>query len=415
MLQNTYLYEIRALMSMTRYQNKYRFKSRSVAVHEWSVSSIAMGLALWQKEFSDIHIDMGELLQKSLLHESLNLYLGDLQASKGNQALMSSKALMGVKEILYETTFKQLLPSYLQSHVKNYVLYCQDDTIEGKLFATANIIDNIIEAIEEVELGNKRVFEDILKEKAEQLLLVDIDVSKWFVAYCLKDLGLENIKLYYGSKVDSFIKSFRKNNPFDFKDYENTFGVYLRQIRDLAHTIRYHNLYRHKPRSVAEHSWSVGRIAHLLALNEKQYGNNSTDMYELLSLTIMHDNVEVITGDFLSGVKRTTASMSDAIEQRELEAFKGEIAPLLPPSWREEYKRKILNPKNGSWEGQLLAVADIVDTLFEAIEEIKLGNSEHFRPVLMKAVNLLKDSKLQSVQDFLNQAKEDISKCMFLN
>lgn len=415
MLKNTYLYEIRALMSMNRYQNKYRLKNRSVAVHEWSVSSIAMGLALWQKEFSDIKIDMGELLQKTLLHESLNLYLGDLQASKGNQVLMSSKALMGVKVILYETTFKQLLPSYLQSYIKNYALYSQDDTVEGKIFTAANIIDNIIEAVEEVELGNKRMFEDILKEKAEQLLKVDIDVVKWFVAYCLKDLGLKNIKLYYGSKVDAFIKNFRKNNPYDFKDYENTFGVYLRQIQDLANIIRYQNLYRHKPRSVAEHSWSVGRIAHLLALNERQYYKNETDIYELLSLSIVHDAIECITGDYLSGVKRTTTSIAEAIEQRELEAFISEFAPLLSLSWREEYKRKILNPKNGSWEGQILSVADTIDTLFEAIEEIKLGNSEYFQPVLEKAVIILKESNLLSVKDFLNQAEDDIAQCMAKN
>lgn len=402
----TYIYDIRRLMAIRRYQNKFRYKTRSIAEHEWSVSRIAMGLALWQTEYSDVKIDMGELLQRTLLHDSIKLFAGDVQSNPRNKALMSD-ALREVKEVLYDTNFRQMLPQSWQEPFKRFVLKAQDDSVEGKIVNASNIIDKIIESIEEVELGNKRMFEDVLKHQTERLLQIDLDVAKWFVAYCLRDLGLTDIKLHYGEKVDSFIKSYRQQNELNFKEFEGTFGIYIYQVRDLMHTMRYQNLYKHKARSVAQHEWSVSRIAMGLAYWETLKFNNKVSMYELLSTTLLHDTPEYIVGDVLSNVKRITPKMLEAVEKSEKEAFDIEISGILPRQWHEEFRRKMLYPKSDTIEGKIVAAADAIDAVLECVEEIKLGNTEHFKEIAQRVCSKLLEIDLPSVKYFLQYALND--------
>ncbi len=402
----TYLYETRRLMSIKRYQNKFRFKPRSIAEHEWSVSRIAMGLALWQMEYSSVTIDMGDLLQRTLLHDSIKLFAGDVQSSKKNKEMISG-ALQEVKEILYDSNFKQILPEDWREPFKKYVLYAQDDTVEGRIVYVSNIIDALLESIEEVEMGNSRFFSDILKENTEALIKANIDVAQWFVAYCLQDLGLRDIKLYYGTDVDNFIKTYRRNNGLNFSIYENTFGVYLTAVRDLMQTMRYQNLYRHKSISVAEHEWAVSRIAMGLAYLERDKFGNPVDMYDLLSTTLVHDTPEFIVGDVLSNVKRITPRMLEAVEMREKEAFDNEIAEILPTTWHKEFRRKMLYPKSDTIEGQIVSASDVIDTVLECMEEINLGNPEHFTEILDRSVSKLSASELESVKYFLAHSMAD--------
>jgi len=402
----TYIYEIRRLMAIRRYQNKFRFKNSSIAEHEWSVACIAMGLGLWQSKYSDVKVDMGELLQRALLHDSIKLFTGDMQSSPRNKALMSV-AFSEVKEILFETNFKQMLPQNWQESFKRFVLYAKDDSVEGKIVRASNVIDKILECVEEIELGNKRMFEDVIKLQAEELIDIDIDVSHWFLAYCLEDLGFRDIKKYYGEKVDRFIKTYRKTNKTNFSDFEDTFGVYLYQIRDLMRTMRYQNLNKLMPRSVAQHEWSVSRIAMGLAYLENLKFGSNINMYDLLSTTLVHDTPEYITGDVLSYVKRTTPRMLEAVEKREEEAFDNEIAYLLPEEWKTEFRLKMLYPKNSTPEGKVVAAADTMDTILECIEEIKIGNTEHFSDILLKSTEKLTEMDMPSVKYFLKHSLPD--------
>lgn len=406
MSYGTYIYKIRGLMAIKRYQNKFRFKNRSVAEHEWSVSRIAQGLALWQMEYSDKKIDMGELLQRTLLHDSIKIFLGDIQ-SNATDFVEMKEAVEEVKEILYETNFKQLLPNSWQDKFKKYVLSSKDNSIESKIVTASNSIDKILECVEEIELGNKRMFVDILKAETEKLIDIDLDVAKWFVVYCLEDLGLKNIKRHYGNKVFNFVTEYKEKNGDNYKNYQKTFAVYLYRVRDLMETERYQNLDRHRRRTVAQHEWAVSRTAHGLALWETCKFGNKVDMYELLSTTLVHDTPEVLVGDILSNVKRTTQRMLEAVEKREQIAFEKELKPLLPNTWHEEFRKKMLFPKDDTIEGKIISASDIIDTILESVEEINLGNSEYFKEILKAVTEKLISSDLQSVKYFMRYSLQD--------
>lgn len=176
---------------------------------------------------------------------------------------------------------------------------------------------------------------------------------------------------------------------------------YLFKMRGLMNLKRYQNLFLFKERSVAEHSWSVATIAHSLALIEMKKYHSKVDVAFLLQKAILHDSIEVYTGDILSMSKRRTPSMKKAVATLEKRVYEEEFSSILPNEWRDEFRSYTLDAKDETIEGKLLHASDVIDTLFEAVEEIKLGNKEYFLDVLQNSLEKLLDNPLNSVQDFL--------------
>ncbi len=171
---------------------------------------------------------------------------------------------------------------------------------------------------------------------------------------------------------------------------------------------RYQNKYCFKKRSVAEHMWSVAKIAEGLAIWENWKFNNKVDMARVLQKAINHDMIEQSTGDILGPTKKKTVAMREAVEEIEEMAFKEDIEKHLPKSWRNQFRSYILDPKTDDVEGQIIRAADIIDTIIEAIEEIKLGN-EIFRAVLTDSSTALTKVDLESVRYFIKYAVTDFN------
>lgn len=181
------------------------------------------------------------------------------------------------------------------------------------------------------------------------------------------------------------------------------FGTHLIESRSLMEIRRYQNKYCFKKRSVAEHMWSVAKIAEGLAIWESKKFKNKVDMAKVLQKAINHDIIEQSTGDILGPTKKRTLAMREAIEEIEELAFKEEIETDLPKSWRNQFRSYILDPKTDDVEGQIIRAADIIDTVIESIEEIKLGNNI-FRSVLIESSVALIKVDLDSVRYFIKYA-----------
>lgn len=185
-------------------------------------------------------------------------------------------------------------------------------------------------------------------------------------------------------------------------------GTYLSKIRGLMNLKRYQNLYLHKQRSVAEHSWSVSMISQSLAFLEMRKFGNHVDMGMLLQKTINHDIIEIVSGDILSNTKRRTEAMRRAVDELEQIIFADEYATkILPKNWADEFRQFTLDAKDETIEGKILGAADVIDTLLEATEEIKLGNIEYFTDVLRNSAEKLLTIDLESVRHFLKHSLPD--------
>lgn len=189
------------------------------------------------------------------------------------------------------------------------------------------------------------------------------------------------------------------------------FGHWLNRILNGAPTIRRWQgkitVCNHNTDS--SHMWAVSVIADGLARWEIEKFGNSVDVAFLLKKCIFHDCLEVETGDILSGVKRKTKEMSEAIENVEEILYKERLENLIPPTWQEEYKGYLLNPKDNrkTIEGKILAVADNISALNECIQEVKLGNLS-FKPALQEILKDIMDIDLNSGKYFLKYALADL-------
>lgn len=104
---------------------------------------------------------------------------------------------------------------------------------------------------------------------------------------------------------------------------------------------------------------------------EKEIYNHEVNALEVLQRALMHDTSEILIGDIKSGVKKKTVAMKNALEEIEHQLYEEELEPMIPESWRKDYKSYILDPKQGkkTIEGKIIA-NDILN--------IDLDSGKHF-------------------------------------
>lgn len=195
----------RKAMLIGRYQNAYMNIRPSVAEHMWSVAKIAQGLALWEiKKFGN-QVNMGLLLAKAINHDLIEIETGDILSTTKGLIPEMRPILARAEECAYDNILVCDLPSSWRTEFRDYILRPKDSTIEGRILAAADVIDTIYEAAEEIRLGNRNKFVEVLKHSAENLIESDLDSVKYFLKYSLQDLGLDVLD-YFGIDIYQHIK-----------------------------------------------------------------------------------------------------------------------------------------------------------------------------------------------------------------
>lgn len=197
-----HILNIRQLMELGRYQNRFMFKRRSVAEHMWSVAKIAEGLAIWEERKFDHQVDMGRLLEKAINHDVIEMQTGDIIATTKKRTSIMKQALMEIETIAFDEEIRKDLPESWQERFRELMLAPKTADLEGKLIAAADVIDTVMEAVEEIKLGNEG-FRDILKEVTKLLIEIDLDSVRYFIKYAMLDFGLDYAD-YYGQEVADF-------------------------------------------------------------------------------------------------------------------------------------------------------------------------------------------------------------------
>lgn len=187
------------------------------------------------------------------------------------------------------------------------------------------------------------------------------------------------------------------------------FGNHIKQMRSLMEIKRYQNKFMFKRRSVAEHSWSVTKIAQGLALWEKEKFGKEVDIERVMFYGLNHDLLEGFTGDILSTTKKASTAFEDALEEVEDIIFKENILSELPTSWQVRYAEMHQEVrKQESIEARLVKAADLIDRLLECQGEIELGNVDPYREIQKSDLLKLYEMRIESVDYFLKYALKDL-------
>lgn len=186
------------------------------------------------------------------------------------------------------------------------------------------------------------------------------------------------------------------------------YGKWLNNtIVGLSNIRRWEGRQKHISVSDSSHSFNVALISEGLTRIEQEVFGNEIDALEVIRRALFHDVSEILVGDIWSGVKKKNPEMRKMLEQIEHQLYTEELEPLLPESFRADYRSYILDPKQGksTREGRIVAVADNIDALNEAIEEVKLKN-DYFKPYLEVIANDILDIDLDSGKYFIKHYLE---------
>lgn len=166
--------------------------------------------------------------------------------------------------------------------------------------------------------------------------------------------------------------------------------------------------------NVAAHSFRVTMIAQTLADIEEKAGH-TVNWQILYEKALNHDYTERFIGDIKTPVKyanKKLRSMLSTVEEEMTETF---ITEEIPEEYQTIYHRRLSDGKDGSLEGQLLAIADKVDLLYESFEEISKSNPDKvYKEMFQEAVLTIRSfSKRPSVDYFFKEVFPELLNAEF--
>lgn len=190
---------------------------------------------------------------------------------------------------------------------------------------------------------------------------------------------------------------------------------YFKSLNDLEKLIRCPGKFKYQEHNVAAHSFKVTKIAQYFGTVEEHSGTD-IDWKSLYEKALNHDYPEIFTGDIKTPVKYASSELNTLFREVEETMTVKFIEEEFPDDYHKEYKRRLKEGKDDSIEGQILAVADKVDLLYESFGEIQKRNPEKlfFEMYENSLITIKQYSHLSCVQDFMHNILTEMLKEPFI-
>lgn len=160
-------------------------------------------------------------------------------------------------------------------------------------------------------------------------------------------------------------------------------------LNNLETITRAPGFFKYTEHTVAAHSYRVASIAQVLGDIEELEGV-AVDWKMLYEKALNHDYTERFIGDIKTPVKYASPElrgMLQLVEEKMTDEF---INQEIPEAFQDIYRRRLCEGKDDSIEGQLLAIADKVDLLYESFEEIVKNNPEPvYQEMFMESIQTI--------------------------
>ncbi|WP_313640107.1 5'-deoxynucleotidase [Paenibacillus sp.] len=158
------------------------------------------------------------------------------------------------------------------------------------------------------------------------------------------------------------------------------------------------------PENVAEHSFHVALLTHMLcSIGNVHYGR-SLNAERAATMALFHDASEVITGDIATPVKYNNPRLLASF--RDMERVAAErLTGMIPPELQAIYKQ-LMQPEDGSPDSEdvllhsYVKAADRLDAYLKCVWEVAAGNRE-FAAAKEQTAAKLRGLGLQEVDYFL--------------
>lgn len=165
--------------------------------------------------------------------------------------------------------------------------------------------------------------------------------------------------------------------------------------------------------NVAEHSYYVAAITHMLCTIGNELYGRKLPTEQLVTQALFHDSTEVITGDIPAPIKHHNGQILNSF--RHIEHLAAErLLSMIPDELKEAYT-PLLQPKQSIQADlpyqEYIKAADLIDAYLKCVSELAVGNQE-FSVAKEQICTSIKKLGLPEVDYFLTHLAPSFEKTL---
>ncbi|NVY96845.1 HD domain-containing protein [Lactobacillus sp. DCY120] len=150
---------------------------------------------------------------------------------------------------------------------------------------------------------------------------------------------------------------------------------FIQGLNNLENLDRAPGHFQYQQHSVAAHSFKVAEIAQILG-DLEELDQQTVNWQLLYEKALNHDYTERFIGDIKTPVKYATKQLRAMLAEVDENMTENFIQKEIPQALQERFRRRLGEGKDETLEGQILALADKIDLLYESFGEISKGNPD---------------------------------------
>ncbi|MGG1554195.1 5'-deoxynucleotidase [Paenibacillus ferrarius] len=186
---------------------------------------------------------------------------------------------------------------------------------------------------------------------------------------------------------------------------DHHFFAYLYRLKYID---RWSLMWNMRRENVAEHSFYVASIAHMLCTIANEVYGKQVPTDRVVSIALFHDASEVLTGDIPQPVKHNNKEILRNF--REIEDVAAErLLQTIPPAIRDTYRKLIQEPEPELYTW--VKAADLLEAYIKCLTELSTGNRE-FVVAKQQVLASLQKMNMPEVDYFLKHMSASFEKTL---
>lgn len=150
---HTYFQSLNDLERIIRCPGKFKFEEHSVSAHSWKVVQYAKTLADIE-ETNGVTIDWKKLYEITSSHDYGEIFIGDIKTPVKHYSLELRGMLQKVEEGMIALFIEENIPEEFKPIFRRQLREGKDESVEGLILEVADKLDQVYEALTELQRGN---------------------------------------------------------------------------------------------------------------------------------------------------------------------------------------------------------------------------------------------------------------------
>ncbi|MGN1401166.1 MAG: HD domain-containing protein [Bacillus sp. (in: firmicutes)] len=190
---HTYFKSLTKLERIERCPGEFMFERHTVASHSFKVTMYAQFLGTVEAQ-NGTEIDWKLLYEKALNHDYAEIFIGDIKTPVKYWTPEIRSMLHKVEEGMTANFIESEFPDEFKGVYRDRIKEGKDLTVEGKILAVADKIDQVYEAFTEIQRGNAEpVFVEIYRDALIAIKQIKLACVDYFLEHVLPEMVAEDM------------------------------------------------------------------------------------------------------------------------------------------------------------------------------------------------------------------------------